>query len=595
MPPFIASREFHIARHVRDRYQLNAALFASSGNVIFADFRAARDLAQKLNAPRDLVHHPEQTVRAGDLNAMGLIDEILHLVVAKYREQVNRDTLRDALEWLDARVGSVAVDTALTRFAAEFPPLAVYRREIPLNAYLRGETAGTPNRQIVLEEMVMLWLANMNPAYASYLELFDDAALETQTAYLRLLSSLHDFFDTQPRFGPDNQNLIDMLRAPALASPDSLAAQLEFISKRWFALIGAYLARLLTSLDLIAEETRGAVFLDIGGPANVPVPTFRYAGIEYEPERFSADLDWMPNLVLIAKNIYVWLDQLSKKYARAITRLDQIPDEELDQLARWGFTGLWMIGVWERSAASRRIKQMMGNPDAVASAYSLADYRIADALGGDAVLQDLKARAWQRGVRLASDMVPNHMGIDSRWVIEHPDWFIALDYSPFPAYTFNGADLSWDARVGIFLEDHYYTRSDAAVVFKRVDKWTGAEKYIYHGNDGTSFPWNDTAQLNYLKPEVREAVIQTILHVARQFPIIRFDAAMTLAKKHLQRLWFPEPGTGGAIPSRAEFGMTRAQLDALMPQEFWREVVDRVAVEAPDTLLLAEAFWMMEG
>ena len=32
-----------------------------------------------------------------------------------------------------------------------------------------------------------------------------------------------------------------------------------------------------------------------------------------------------------------------------------------------------------------------------------------------------------------------------------------------------------------------------------------------------------------------------------------------------------------------------------MPQEFWREVVDRVAVEAPGTLLLAEAFWLMEG
>jgi ribosomal protein S18 acetylase RimI-like enzyme len=32
-----------------------------------------------------------------------------------------------------------------------------------------------------------------------------------------------------------------------------------------------------------------------------------------------------------------------------------------------------------------------------------------------------------------------------------------------------------------------------------------------------------------------------------------------------------------------------------MPHEFWREVVDRVAAEAPDTLLLAEAFWLMEG
>ena len=32
-----------------------------------------------------------------------------------------------------------------------------------------------------------------------------------------------------------------------------------------------------------------------------------------------------------------------------------------------------------------------------------------------------------------------------------------------------------------------------------------------------------------------------------------------------------------------------------MPTEFWREVVDLVARELPDTLLLAEAFWMMES
>jgi hypothetical protein len=155
--------------------------------------------------------------------------------------------------------------------------------------------------------------------------------------------------------------------------------------------------------------------------------------------------------------------------------------------------------------------------------------------------------------------------------------------------------LSEDERVGVYLEDHYYSREDAAVVFKRVDHWTGNEKYIYHGNDGTSMPWNDTAQLNFLKAEVREAVIQTILHVARNFPVIRFDAAMTLAKKHYQRLWYPQPGTGGDIPSRSEFSLTREEFDNAMPIEFWREVVDRVAQEVPDTLLLAEAFWMMEG
>jgi hypothetical protein len=241
------------------------------------------------------------------------------------------------------------------------------------------------------------------------------------------------------------------------------------------------------------------------------------------------------------------------------------------------------------------VKQLCGNPEAVASAYSLYDYVIAGDLGGDAAYEKLRDRARAHGMRLASDMVPNHMGIDSRWVIEHPDWFLALSESPFPSYRFEGPDLSSDGRVEIKIDDHYYDRSDAAVVFRRVDRWTGDTRFIYHGNDGTSFPWNDTAQLDYLNPAVREGVIQTILHVARRFPIIRFDAAMTLAKRHFQRLWFPEPGTGGAVPSRAEHGLTRAEFDAAMPVEFWREVVDRVAVEAPGTLLLAEAFWLMEG
>ena len=224
---------------------------------------------------------------------------------------------------------------------------------------------------------------------------------------------------------------------------------------------------------------------------------------------------------------------------------------------------------------------MCGNPDAVASAYSLMDYNIAEDLGGEQAYNDLKHRAGQRGIRLASDMVPNHMGIDSRWVVEHPDWFLSLPYSPYPAYRFEGPDVSNDPRVEIKIEDHYFDRTDAAVVFRRRDKWSNDTRFVYHGNDGTSFPWNDTAQLNYLQAEVREGVIQTILHVARMFPIIRFDAAMTLTKLHYQRLWFPQPGTGGAIPSRAEHGLTKEEFDRAMPAEFWRELVDRVAAEVP--------------
>ena len=314
-----------------------------------------------------------------------------------------------------------------------------------------------------------------------------------------------------------------------------------------------------------------------------------------EYDAFSADQAWMPTVVLIAKNTYVWLEQLSKKYLRHIHRLDQIPDEELRILAERGITGLWLIGLWERSRASKTIKRLRGNPDAVASAYSLKDYSIAEDLGGEGAYKNLRYRAASAGLRLASDMVPNHMGIDSDWVIENPDWFISRWESPFPAYSFEGPDLSTDSRVEIKLEDHYYDQTDAAVVFRLHHYRNGETRYMYHGNDGTTFAWNDTAQLDYSKASVREHVIQVILNVARRFPIIRFDAAMVLAKRHVQRLWFPLPGAGGSIPSRAENALSEEQFDALMPHEFWREVVDRVAVEVPGTLLLAEAFWLLEG
>jgi glycosidase len=581
--------EFHVSRTARDQYEFDQTLYTFSGNVIFANFRAAREFAQKMNLRRDLVNQPEQAVSAGQINAMGLIDEILHGVIGAYRQERNPQVMHLALDWLSREVGVEELEAALLAFTEQFPPLSVYRGEMSPAEYLAGETAGASHREIALEELIMLWLANANPAFSPFQELFSDAALSQQTAYGNIISNLWDFFETQAKFGPDNLNLIDLLRAPALASPDSLFGQLEFLRSRWSNLLGRFLFLLLTSLDLIKEEEKAVFF----GPG--PSLVYEYIGMELEPEQFSPDRDWMPSLVLIAKNSYVWLDQLSKKYARAITTLDQIPDEELAALARYGFTGLWLIGLWERSPASQRIKQLRGNPEAVASAYSLFYYDIANDLGGEEAYQTLRSKAWKFGIRLASDMVPNHMGIDSRWVIEHPNWFISLDYSPFPSYSFNGPNLSWDERVGIYLEDHYYNNSDAAVVFKRVDNWTGQEKFIYHGNDGTSFPWNDTAQLDYLNPEVREAVIQTILHVARKFPVIRFDAAMTLAKKHFQRLWYPEPGSGGDIPSRAEHGLTREQYDAAIPIEFWREVVDRVAQEQPDTLLLAEAFWLMEG
>ena len=542
----------------------------------FSDFESARVLGAKLNAARDLESRPERAVRSGRLAAAALLDEIFAHVIAEYVLQVEAEALRSAPAFLDSNLGEIESGALFQALNLHFSPPAPWQG--------RPET---------LEHLLRLNLANGNPALQSFEEIFDDAPLETAN-YGAAMNALSLYFGTLPPFGARNQSLLDFLWEPIRQFPDSIEEQLQWILLEWDEYIAPFFERLLTHLDLIREEEKPT----FSGPGPAQILSYKSGagavGMD-EYEAFTTDKDWMPGVVLIAKQTYVWLDQLSKKYDVEVTRLDQVPDAELDEMAARGITGLWLIGLCQRSVASQKIKRITGNPDALSSAYSLYSYQIAHEIGGPDALENLKSRALSRGIRMASDMVPNHMAIDSQWIIERPDYFLSLPQQPFPNASFAGPDLCDDERVGIYLEDGYYSKTEASVVFKRVDHHTGETRFIYHGNDGTALPWNDTAQLDYLKPEVREAVMQTILDVARQFPIIRFDAAMTLAKRHIHRLWFPAPGSGGDIPSRAGRGVSAEEFDALMPHEFWREVVERVGREVPDTLLLAEAFWMMEG
>jgi len=589
--------DFRVSRDARDEYRFDEGLFSVRGDAVFADPLAARRFAQKMVLAGG--SRPDRPVQAGDIDAMGLIHEIQHLAVARSAARLGDRPFADVLEGLATKLQPDRLDATLGLFEHSFPSRPVYAGLIAPQDHLEGRTEGIPNREVSLEEMLLLWVANQNPAFMGYRELFDDRTLEATSDYDTVVEGLREAFARGAEKDPGGEDLVERLLTPGRLAPGSLTEQLRWIRDNWADVLGPDLmARLTLTLDVLQEEEEAARRRWFGGAGDGGGGAASFGGFARtgdEPEGFSQDRDWMPEVVLMAKSTYVWLDQLSRRYARPIWTLDGIPDEELVRLRESGITALWLIGLWERSHASQRIKQLRGNTEAVASAYSLMDYKIADDLGGEDAYLTLRDRAWSHGIRLASDMVPNHMGIDSRWVVEHPDWFVQRPDPPFPSYTFNGPNLSRDERVGIYIDDHYFDDSDAAVVFRRVDRWSGQERFIYHGNDGTSFPWNDTAQLDYLKGNVREAVIQTILAVARRFPIIRFDAAMTLAKRHVQRLWYPLPGQGGAIPSRAEYAMTQEEFDAQMPNEFWREVVDRVAVEAPDTLLLAEAFWMMEG
>ncbi|MFX1516199.1 MAG: alpha-amylase family glycosyl hydrolase [Promethearchaeota archaeon] len=553
---------------------------------MFPSLHTVRSFVQKINQKRDLLNFPELAARGSEINGIALENEIFHYLFDLYQKQTNIDLTKEIPKWLQKEIGLEELNETLKFMLSEFPPPSIYHGEIDVDSYLNEVTNEHPNDYITISCMINLWLINVNPAFSSNLELFNDSELEKKTNYLQIIEKIEEFFENQPTFGPENQNFLEMLKSIALRNPHSIKGQLEYINEKWGTFISPFRYKILLALDFFKEEEKMRGI----GPGEAQVYEYDYLEENYTPDR-----DWMPKVVMIAKNSYVWLSQLSKKYNRHLHRLDQIPEEELSQLTSWGFNALWLIGVWERSSASKTIKRWCGNPEAEASAYSLYDYVIAQDLGGPEAFENLKKLAQKHGIRLASDMVPNHTGIDSKWMMEHPDWFISLPYSPFPIYSYSGESLSNNSRIGIYVEDHYFSRSDAAVTFKWIDHETNEVRYIYHGNDGTSMPWNDTAQLNFLKPEVREAVIQTILHVARMFPIIRFDAAMTLTKKHFHRLWFPAPGSGGDIPSRAEHGISKQDFDKTQPREFWREVVDRINQEAPDTLLLAEAFWLLEG
>jgi hypothetical protein len=277
--------EFHVSRRARDTYHFDAALFSSDGRVIVADFAAARRFAGQISAVRGV------PVPASEINAMGLIDEVFHILMQ------NPEVMSRALAKSEAQIGRAALDQSQLNFLGEFPPVAVYQKKITEAAYLKGQTQGRSHRQTTLEETLLLYITNLNPAIKPYKEFFDDEPLRRTSPYESVVSGLSDFFNGEKSFGEPRgggrESLIDALRAPALASPYSLAGQLEFLIHRWGGILGdTFIQRILRSIDFVKEEVmRNTGPGGFGG--DTPVPTFDG---QPEYERFSVDKDWMPRL-----------------------------------------------------------------------------------------------------------------------------------------------------------------------------------------------------------------------------------------------------------------------------------------------------------
>ena len=380
--------------------------------------------------------------------------------------------------------------------------------------------------------------------------------------------------------------------------PGSLAAQLRWVREHWRRLsrATALARRIDLALDVLAEEARamelrtaGAHF---GGPldgrdARLPRPRCRAVA-------FSADTEWMPRVVLMAKSTYVWLEQLAARIRRGRWRpSSRCPTRRSTASPAGRHRALADRAV----AAELRVggdQARRGDADAVASAYAIDDYRIADDLGGEAAFANQRARlgAWHPP-RCRHGPEPH----GHRLELGHqaPEALPLLPGVPYPAYSFSGPDLSTGPARG----DH----PRGSLLGQHGRGGRVPPPGSRDGRDSASsttammaprLPWNDTAQLDYLQADVREAVIRT---VSRRPPI---------ADHPLRRRDGPRapPHPAALVPgARAPAGRsrrapstrcrTRSSTGGCRRSSGARSSIG--SPEAPGTLLLAEAFWLLEG
>ena len=141
------------------------------------------------------------------------------------------------------------------------------------------------------------------------------------------------------------------------------------------------------------------------------------------------------------------------------------------------------------------------------------------------------------------DFVPNHIAPDHPWVFEHPDYLIQG----------NSEDL-------LSPPDEFFKVGD---------------KIFAHGRDPYFPPWTDTLQLNVFSSELRQAVIETLRHIADQCDGVRCDMAMLLITRIFQQTWGQRAGDRPKT-------------------EFWYEVIQAVREIHPNFVFMAEAYWDLE-
>jgi len=264
-------------------------------------------------------------------------------------------------------------------------------------------------------------------------------------------------------------------------------------------------------------------------------------------------------------NTRVWLQELSQRLGRPAS-FDTIPDQDLDEIARFGCDWVWFLGVWQTGAAGRQISQSqpswrreyqqilpdLKEDDIAGSPFAIVRYSVHVDFGGDEALARLRERLRRRGLKLLLDFVPNHMALDHPWVQEHPEFFIQA----------TEAELA--------REPHNFCRATGPA----------GPLVLAHGRDPYFPGWPDTLQLNYRHAGLREAMIGELRKLATMCDGLRCDMAMLVLPEVFTRTW-----GNASLPRNGQ-----PPVDA----PFWPEATARTRAQHPDFLFMAEVYWDLE-
>ena len=174
----MTNHEFHISKSTRIKYKFADSFYSFNGNLIIVNSQAARYISDKINEVRKNEGAFDQLTTAGEINALGVLHEVYHYLINHYVQKENPGVIKRSIDFLNSTLNEEKINEVLLKFVEEFPPLDVYRGKIKIEEYLNGKTGNKLNKELILEELIILHFENINPSAARLNELFSDKFLK---------------------------------------------------------------------------------------------------------------------------------------------------------------------------------------------------------------------------------------------------------------------------------------------------------------------------------------------------------------------------------------------------------------------------------